>query len=85
MASSCRAQAGAVLSGTQEVARRAVRMAVSQAVTAIDGPEVALPVASLCVHGDTPGAVGLTRADRDALETASVHIGAFAGPGSHSR
>ena len=73
-----RAQAGAVLSDPQEVASRAVRMAVSQTVTAIDGSEVALPVKSLCVHGDTPGAVALARAVRDALETASVHIGAFA-------
>jgi 5-oxoprolinase (ATP-hydrolysing) subunit A len=76
-----RGQDGAVVSDIDEVARRAVRMAVSQTVTAIDGSEVALPVASLCVHGDTPDAVGIARGVRAALEEAGVPIGAFAGDG----
>jgi 5-oxoprolinase (ATP-hydrolysing) subunit A len=73
-----RGQEGAVVSDIDDVASRAVRMAVSQTVTAIDGSEVALPVASLCVHGDTPDAVGIARAVRTALEQAGVPIGAFA-------
>jgi UPF0271 protein len=73
-----RGQDGAVVSDIHDVASRAVRMAVSQTVTAIDGSEVALPVASLCVHGDTPDAVGIARAVRTALEQAGVPIGAFA-------
>jgi UPF0271 protein len=35
-------------------------------------------VRSLCVHGDTPGAVGLARAVRSALEEAGVRLAPFA-------
>ena len=33
---------------------------------------------SLCVHGDTPGAVGLARALREGLSAHSVPVAAFA-------
>lgn len=60
------------------VAERAVRMAVDGQVVAADGSVVAVDVASLCVHGDTPGAVDLARSVREALESAGVTVAAFA-------
>jgi 5-oxoprolinase (ATP-hydrolysing) subunit A len=33
---------------------------------------------SLCLHGNTPGAVGMARAVREALERAGVEIRSFA-------
>jgi UPF0271 protein len=69
-----RGQVGAVLSTVDEVARRAVRMAVDGVVTALDGTDIAMPVESLCVHGDTPGAVEMARAVRQALEAAGVTV-----------
>jgi UPF0271 protein len=62
------------------VAERAVRMVVDGAVTAVDGTTVDLSVASVCVHGDTPGAVELARAVRAALEGAGVQPAPFAAP-----
>ena len=40
---------------------------------------VAVAVDSVCVHGDTPGAVELARAVRAALEAAGLAVRAFAG------
>jgi UPF0271 protein len=72
-----RREPGAVLHDPCEIAARAVRMAVSGTVTAIDGAQVALDVRSICVHGDTPGAVHIARAVRDALTEAGVTLRAF--------
>ncbi|MFG1750379.1 LamB/YcsF family protein [Streptosporangium sandarakinum] len=68
---------GAVLHDPAAVAARAVRMATAGTVTAADGSEVAVDARSICVHGDTPGAMALARAVREALETAGVTLRAF--------
>jgi 5-oxoprolinase (ATP-hydrolysing) subunit A len=72
-----RLQPGAVLTDAEEVAARAVRMATAGEVTTIDGAVVACPVESVCVHGDTPGAVTLARAVRTALESAGERVTPF--------
>lgn len=69
---------GAVLSDPAVVAERAVRMVIDGEVEAIDGTSLRVRPASLCVHGDTPGAVAIARAVRDALDTAGVQVRAFA-------
>jgi UPF0271 protein len=60
------------------VAERAVRMAAEGVVVAVDGTAVDVAVDSVCVHGDTPGAVELARGLRAALESAGLEIAAFA-------
>src|SRR6476661_4015711 len=65
-----RREPGALVHDPAAVAERAVRMAVDGEVVAVDGTTVRLDVESVCVHGDTDGAVGLARAVRTALETA---------------
>ena len=69
---------GSVIDDPDEVAERAVRMVRDGAVDTLDGDPVALDVRSLCVHGDTPGAVEIARSVRAALEDAGVEIGGFA-------
>jgi len=69
---------GAVLTDPHEVAERAVRIATEGVVVALDGTEVAARVDSLCVHGDTAGAVDLARAVRTALDHVGVEVTAFA-------
>jgi UPF0271 protein len=71
---------GAVLLDPETVAARAVRMAVSGEVVAEDGTVVAVEPASICLHGDTPGAVGLARAVREALLDNGITLAAFAPP-----
>jgi UPF0271 protein len=74
-----RAEAGAVLSEEDQVVRRAVRLVVEGTVEAVDGTTVHVPVASVCVHGDTPGAARLAAAVRRGLERAGVEVRPFAG------
>jgi UPF0271 protein len=74
-----RGEAEALVQDVAVVVERAVRMAVDGVVVAVDGSTVAMSVESECVHGDTPGAVGLARAVRAALEDAGVAVGPFAG------
>ncbi|WP_030167161.1 LamB/YcsF family protein [Spirillospora albida] len=73
-----RRRPGAVVHDPAAVVKRAVRMAVEGTVEAVDGGEVVLNARSLCVHGDTPGAVTLARAVRSALSAAGVALEAFA-------
>jgi UPF0271 protein len=69
---------GAVLTHGAAIAERAVRLATTGRVQAVDGTMLDLPVDSLCVHGDTPGAVSMAREVRAALNAAGVPLGAFA-------
>jgi 5-oxoprolinase (ATP-hydrolysing) subunit A len=55
-----------------------VRMATDGRVETVDGGEVAVEIRSLCIHGDTPGAVALAKAVRAALDRAGVRLEAFA-------
>lgn len=66
--------AGALVRNADDVIARAVRMARDGAVTAADGHDVAVPVATICVHGDTPGAAELTRRIRAGLEAAGITV-----------
>ena len=73
-----RGGAGAVLHDPDEIARRCVRMATAGEVEAVDGSVVAVRAASICVHGDTPGAVAIAQRVREALTAAGVTIAPFA-------
>ncbi len=73
-----RGQPGAVLTDQDLVASRAVRMVLEGTVQATDGTQVRLDARSLCIHGDTAGAVALARAVRGALEQAGVTLAPFA-------
>lgn len=68
---------GAVVADPDEVVRRAVRMATEGTVTATDGSTIKVDPHSLCVHGDTPGAVDIARRVRDALTEAKVTVEPF--------
>ena len=74
-----RREPGAVLHDPDEVAQRCVRMTTRGEVVAVDGSVVPVRAASLCVHGDSPGAVAMARAVREQLEAAGVTVAAFAG------
>lgn len=73
-----RREAGALLEDADEVAARVVRLVTDGVIVAVDGSEVPVRADSVCLHGDTPGAVGMARAVRAALERAGVAVEAFA-------
>ncbi|GAA0327488.1 LamB/YcsF family protein [Actinoallomurus spadix] len=73
-----RREPGAVIEDVAQVTERALRMAVEGVVEATDGTRIRVDARSICVHGDTPGAVGLAQAVRRSLEEAGVPLKAFA-------
>ncbi|HEY2042836.1 MAG TPA: 5-oxoprolinase subunit PxpA [Jatrophihabitans sp.] len=72
-----REQDRGVLHDAALIAERAVRIAVAGEVVAADGSTVRMHAASLCVHGDTPGAVEIARAVKQALTAAGVAVRSF--------
>lgn len=65
---------GAVLTDVSLVADRAVRIAKEGTVVAIDGTVIDLNVQTVCVHGDTPGAVEMVKRIRDTLDAEGVLV-----------
>ncbi|NQX15134.1 LamB/YcsF family protein [Rathayibacter sp. VKM Ac-2857] len=73
-----RGEPGDLLTDPAAVAARAVRMVLEGRVTAASGEDLRLAVDSLCVHGDTPGAVAMAEAVRAALAEAGVALASAA-------
>ncbi|MHA7209150.1 LamB/YcsF family protein [Arthrobacter sp. MDT1-65] len=73
-----RREPGAVLHAESDVVEHVLRIATDGEVVAVDGSRIRIAAESICVHGDTPGAVGMAAAVRRALASAGVDIGAFA-------
>ena len=72
-----RTEPGAVHHTVAAVVAQALALAVDGTARTLDGDAVAVPVRSLCVHGDTPGAVAMARAVRAALTEAGVRVAPF--------
>jgi UPF0271 protein len=73
-----RSHEGAVLHDVDAIVERAVRLATKGEVLALDGTLVKVQPDSLCIHGDTPGAVEMAAAVRAGLEAAGVELESFA-------
>ena len=73
-----RMQPGALLDDPAAVAERVVQMVSTGRMLSVDGVEIAVSARSICVHGDTPGAVAMAVAVRKALLEAGIEIRAFA-------
>lgn len=72
-----RTSPGAVLHDPETVARRVVRMLRDGEVDTDGGGRVSLRFESLCLHGDSPGAVAMARAVRAALADEGIAVRAF--------
>ena len=68
---------GAVLEDPDQVAEHVLRMVTESAVRTIDGSVLKIRAESICVHGDSPGAVAMATAVKSALGDAGVSIRAF--------
>lgn len=69
-----RHHADAVIHDPEEACRQAVRMAAGGSVVTRQGKELAVQADTICIHGDTPGALGYVTALRSALVSAGVGI-----------
>ena len=72
-----RSDSGAVLHDPVHIAERVVDMVKSGTVTAVDGSVVNIDVESVCVHGDSPGAVEIAGAVRNRLMAEGIELAAF--------
>jgi 5-oxoprolinase (ATP-hydrolysing) subunit A len=69
---------GAVLTDPEQVAGRVTGLVSTGTLASVTGAPVRIAARSLCVHGDTPGAVRLAQAVRGAIEAAGVRLAPFA-------
>ncbi len=65
---------GAMITDPEVAAKRVVRMVKEGVVTSITGKELEMPVHSVCVHGDSKGAVKITADLRAVLESEGITI-----------
>ncbi|SIO87314.1 LamB/YcsF family protein [Nocardiopsis sp. JB363] len=72
-----RREAGSVLHDPDAIAARCLRIARSEPITAIDGTEILVEADSLCVHGDSPGAVEIARAVAERLRAEGITVAPF--------
>jgi UPF0271 protein len=68
---------GALIHETKAVVDRCLQLARYGEITAIDGTVFRSSARSICIHGDTPGAVQMAAQIRAALEAAGVTIAAL--------
>ncbi len=72
-----RREPGALIDDPRRAAEQALQMVRAQTVTTPEGETIAMPVDTLCVHGDSPGAAEVLRAVRDVLERNGIHVAAL--------
>jgi 5-oxoprolinase (ATP-hydrolysing) subunit A len=68
---------GAVLEDVHEIADRCVAIATGKPIADVEGGSLSVTAGSICVHGDTAGAVNIARAVKEALTTAGVTVAPF--------
>jgi UPF0271 protein len=71
---------GAVLHDPVVIAARMVRLATEGVIEAIDGRVIRIDAQSVCVHGDSPGAVAIARKLRGHLEAHGLAVACFLPP-----
>jgi UPF0271 protein len=72
-----RREQGAVLHDTQLIASRMLQLAREGTLEAIDGSTIKIDAQSICVHGDSPGAVAIAEEIRRTFETNGIAIRSF--------
>ncbi len=70
----------ALLTSPKDAADQALRIVRGDGVVAADGSVVPLAAETICIHGDTPGAVRIAQAVRGALERAGITLRALREP-----
>jgi UPF0271 protein len=75
---------GAVLHDKAEIAERMLRLVSDHRIRTIDGADIELKAESICIHGDTPAAVSIAQAVRDAFSKAGISLKTFAEGGGRT-
>ncbi|KER02343.1 LamB/YcsF family protein [Photorhabdus temperata] len=72
-----RREKGAVLHDTNEIARRMLQLVTEGGIDTIDGSFTRIQADSICVHGDSPGAVEMARQVKITLQQAGIVVQSF--------
>jgi UPF0271 protein len=72
-----RRKPGAVLHDPAQIAQRVVRMVQDGAVISVSGKAIKMRMDTVCIHGDTPGAVEIGRGVRQALKDSGIQVAPF--------
>lgn len=72
-----RDQPGAFITDPDDAAERMVRLVTTGRISTVDGTDISIVADSICVHGDTPGAVDKAIAVRSALLAAGIELAAI--------
>ncbi|MDZ7930161.1 5-oxoprolinase subunit PxpA [Rhodococcus sp. NPDC076796] len=72
-----RSEPGAVLSDPDAVAQRVLTMITDGTTLAVDGSRIAVAAESICLHGDSPGAVAMATAVSELLRGNGIDVTAF--------
>ncbi len=69
-----RSQPGAVLHDVDEIVERSLKLAAEGRVVASDGSEIDFSADTICLHGDTPGAVEMAAAIRVRFADSGIQV-----------
>ena len=72
-----RRKPGAVLHDADQIAQRVVRMVQHGAVISVSGKAIKMRTDTVCIHGDTRGAVDIARGVRQALRDNGIDVAPF--------
>ena len=72
-----RTVAGSVLHDVDVIAERVVQIATAKQVKAVDGSILNIDTPTVCVHGDTPGALAMIQAIRAKALSSGIELKAF--------
>lgn len=72
-----RREAGSVLHDARQVAERMLQLITEGGVQSIEGKFTPIQADSICVHGDSPGAIAMASQIRSLLETHGIAIRSF--------
>lgn len=73
-----RSEPGAVIEDIATIVARTAQLASTGVLPTVGGHTLSVEARSVCVHGDTPGAVAIARAVRAGLDDAGVEVTRFA-------
>jgi 5-oxoprolinase (ATP-hydrolysing) subunit A len=72
-----RRKPGAVLHDPKAIAERVLRMVEDGNVVSVTGKVIKMRMDTVCIHGDTPGAVEIARGIRQTLKNAGIEVAPF--------
>jgi UPF0271 protein len=75
-----RSEPGAVIHDPDTSLKQVLHMVLDGYIPTSGGKKLPVKADSLCIHGDTPGAVDIAKRLRDSLDKAGVSVSAFRSP-----